>query len=288
MRVTELALALVLISAVAHAGWNFIAKRASAGPAFNWLFDTLSVLVCLPLVIGQVWFEPTRLGAIEWAFIVGSAVLELAYFILLGQAYRLGDLSLVYPVARGTGPMLATLAAVLLLGERPSAAGFVGVALVGVGVLVLAADPSLLSGPRATTSIAYALVTGLTIACYTVWDKVAVSRVGIPPILYFYLFTLCRVGMLSVYAILHPAAVQHEWQVHRKHALGIAVLSPLSYILVLYALSVSAVSFVAPLREIAIIFGVFMGTHALGEGSRQRRLAGGVAVLAGVIAIASS
>src|SRR4051812_40394367 len=114
--VTELALVLVLLSAVAHAGWNFIAKRASGGPAFNWLFDVTSVVVCLPLGIAQVVLQPTQIGPVEAIFVLGSAVLHLAYFLLLGQGYRVGDLSLVYPLARGAGPMLSTAAAVLVLG----------------------------------------------------------------------------------------------------------------------------------------------------------------------------
>src|SRR5437762_4627136 len=115
--VTEFALVLVLLSAVAHAGWNFIAKRASGPPAFNWIFDALSVVVCLPLAILQVWLQPSAVGPVELLFVVGSGVLHLAYFLLLGQGYRVGDLSLVYPLARGLGPMLSTLAAVTLLGE---------------------------------------------------------------------------------------------------------------------------------------------------------------------------
>src|SRR5919199_6156274 len=135
---TALALTLVLLSAVTHATWNLIAKRASGGPAFNWLFDALSVLVCAPLLVAQVVVQPTPLGATEWLFIVGTAVLHLAYFLLLGQGYRVGDLSLVYPLARGAGPVLSTIAAVALLGEHPSALALGGAALIGAGVVVLA------------------------------------------------------------------------------------------------------------------------------------------------------
>src|ERR1700730_15803874 len=118
--VSELALVLVLLSAVAHAGWNFIAKRASGGPVFNWLFDVMSVVVWAPLGLVQVLLQPPQLGPVELTFIVGSALLHLAYFLLLGRGYRRGDLLRVYPLARGAGPMLSTAAAVLLLGEHPT------------------------------------------------------------------------------------------------------------------------------------------------------------------------
>jgi drug/metabolite transporter (DMT)-like permease len=286
--VTELALILVLLSAVSHATWNFIAKRASAGPVFNWLFDTLSVVVCLPLGIAQILIEPPRLGPLEWTFVVGSATMHLAYFLLLGQGYRKGDLSLVYPLARGLGPMLSTAAAVLLLGERPTPLALFGAALIGLGVFVLAGNPRKLHSSAAGPSVVFALLTGIVIAGYTLWDKQAVSEDGValPPVLYFYLFTVCRAAMLTPYALTRIQTVKQEWRLHLRHALGIAVLSPLSYILVLYALSVSPVSYVAPVREIGILIGAVMGARWLAEGETGRRLAGAVAMLAGVVALA--
>jgi len=286
--VTEFALVLVLLSALAHAGWNFIAKRASAGPVFNWMFDALSVAVWLPLGLAQIVLQPPHLGLVEWVFIIGSAVLHLAYFLLLGQAYRKGDLSLVYPLARGLGPMLSTAAAVLVFGERPSALALFGAALVGVGVFVLAGDPRRLRGSSAVASMVFAGLTGVVIAGYTLWDKQAVGETGlaIPPVLYFYLFTVCRAGLMMPYALGRMATLKSEWRLHKRHAFGIALLSPLSYILVLYALSVTPVSYVAPAREIGILLGAVMGARWLAEGEMRRRLAGALAMVAGVAALA--
>ncbi len=283
---TELALVLVLLSAVAHAGWNFIAKRASGGPVFNWLFDVLSVVVWAPLGVLQVVLQPPHLGTVEVTFIVGSAVLHLAYFLLLGQGYRLGDLSLVYPLARGAGPMLSTAAAVMLLGEHPTPLALIGAASIGLGVFVLVGDPRQLHTSKAGPSIAFALLTGVVIAAYTLWDKQAVSAVGIPPILYFYLFTLVRAVLLTPYALVRMETVRQEWRAHKKHALGIAALSPVAYVLVLYALSVSPVSYVAPVREIGILLGAIMGSRWLAEGNARQRLAGAIAMVAGVVALA--
>jgi len=284
--VTELALVLVLLSAVAHAAWNFIAKRASGGPVFNWLFDVLSVVVWAPLGVLQVVLQPPHLGPVEATFIVGSAVLHLAYFLLLGQGYRLGDLSLVYPLSRGAGPMLSTAAAVLLLGEHPTPLALMGAALIGLGVFVLVGDPRQLHSSKAGPSVVFAVLTGIVIAGYTLWDKQAVSAVGIPPILYFYLFTLTRAVLLTPYALMRRPTIGQEWQAHKRHALGIAALSPVAYILVLYALSVSPVSYVAPVREIGILLGAIMGSRWLAEGNARQRLLGAGAMVAGVVALA--
>lgn len=283
---TAFALALVLLSAVTHATWNLIAKRAAGGPGFNWLFDWLSVLVYLPLGIAQVILQPSPIGWVEMTFVVGSGVFHLAYFLLLGQGYKVGDLSLVYPLARGLGPMLSTLAAVLILGERPSPLALVGAALIGVGVFVLAGDPRRLRAAHARASVTFALLTGVVIAIYTLWDKQAVSAVHMPPILYFYLFTVVRAVLLTPIAMQRWPAVKEEWRVHRRHALGIAVLSPISYILVLYALQISPVSYVAPAREIGILLGTFMGARWLSESDAPRRMAGAAAMVAGVVALA--
>jgi drug/metabolite transporter (DMT)-like permease len=273
---------------VAHATWNLIAKRASAGPVFNWLFDLVAVGVCLPLAIALVVAEPPHLSGVAWVFVVGSALLELAYFLLLGQAYRTGDLSLVYPLARGTGPMLATAAAVMLFGERPSPLAVCGIVSIGVGVFVLAASPRQFRSRHASRSVILALLTGVLIAAYTLWDKQAVSPTGaaIPPLLYFFLFTVCRAAMLTPYALTRLPVIRNEWRLHRKHAFGVGVLSALSYILVLYALSVSPVSYVAPVREIGILIGAIMGWRLLAESESGRRLAGALAMVAGVVALA--
>lgn len=285
---TAFALGLVLVSAVAHAGWNFIAKHASAGPVFNWLFDLMAVAVCLPLVAVLVLVEPPHLTNLAWVFIIGSALLELAYFLLLGQGYRTGDLTLVYPLARGTGPLLATAAAFVLLEERPSPLAVCGALLVGVGVFVLAGSPGQLRTSTVRRSILFALLTGLVIAAYTLWDKQAVSPNcgALPPLLYFFLFTACEAAMLTPYALSRPGVVKTEWQLHRKHALGVGALASLSYVLVLSALAISPVSYVAPIREIGILFGAMMGWRWLAEEAGKRRVAGALTMVAGVVALA--
>jgi drug/metabolite transporter (DMT)-like permease len=283
---TLLALGLVLISAVSHAIWNLFAKRAGGGAAFVWTFDALSTLLYAPLAVIAMlrWHEPlTTLGL---GFIAGSAVLHLAYFLMLQQGYRVGDLSLVYPLARGTGPVLSATAAILVFGERPGPIAIAGAALIGVGTFVLAGGGTKIADATARRAVAFALLTGAIIASYTLWDKRAVSGLGIPPLLLNWSLGVGRVTLLSPYAIRHRDKVGAIWRAHRLEALVVAVLSPLSYILVLTALVFTPVSYVAPAREISILLGVILGARLLAEGQARRRVIAAGAMVLGVVALA--
>src|SRR6185312_11292008 len=131
------ALTLVLSAAFLHATWNLLVKRVAGGPEFIWLFATLSSLIYAPIVAGVVIYERPHLGPIEWVFIIGSGVIHIGYFLILQQGYRVGDLSLVYPLARGTGPTVATIGAIIIFGERPSPLGLAGAVLVIVSVFII-------------------------------------------------------------------------------------------------------------------------------------------------------
>src|SRR5215211_1624421 len=118
---TLFALALVLAAAIFHATWNLLAKRVGDGAAvFVWLFGLCSLVIYAPLAVVVVLVVEPHLGPMQCLFMFGSGVLHLGYFVLLQRGYAVGDLSLVYPLARGTGPLLATAAAIVLFGERPS------------------------------------------------------------------------------------------------------------------------------------------------------------------------
>src|SRR5262245_8249731 len=128
------ALTLVLISAFLHATWNLFAKRAKGGTAFVWLFSALASLFYLPLLVYFLRESQLQISGSVALLLAGTGLLHLAYYLLLDRGYRAGDMSLVYPLARGTGPLLALVGAVLLLGERPHVVAVVGAALVAVGI----------------------------------------------------------------------------------------------------------------------------------------------------------
>lgn len=283
---TPFALALVLASAVAHATWNLFAKRAAAGVPFLWLALALAIPLYTPIAIGVLIVTGASIGptAIAWMFV--NASLNVAYFVLLQRGYRHGDLSVVYPLARGTGPVLATLGAILVFGERPTALALVGACSIALGVVVLTGDPRKLRQRGAGAAVGYALLTGVTIAAYTLWDKRGVSGLLIPPIVYEWGSNIWRVLILAPFALPRRAQLRQQWAVNRTPALVVAILSPLAYMLVLTALALSPVSYVAPAREIGILFGVVLGARSLAEAEPARRSLAAVLMVGGVIALA--
>lgn len=280
---TPLALALVLGSAVLHAGWNLLAKRVAGGAPFVWLFAAGTALLYAPPALAYaVWARPQLHGA-ELALVAGSAAIHVGYFLSLQRGYRAGDLSLVYPLARGSGPLGATVLAVLLLGERPSALALAGGACVVGSAFVLAGGRGARAAPRA---LGYGLLTGAFIACYTVWDAYAVSRAGVHPLLFVWLSECARTLLLLPLVLPRWPEVRREWRLHRREALGVALLSPLAYALVLAALTFTPVSYVAPAREISILFGALLGAGVLAEGHARRRLGASLGMVLGVVLLA--
>lgn len=280
------ALGLILVAAVFHATWNMMAKRAGGGAAFQWVFSAVAVVIYGPLAVVVLIVERPALGPMEFAFIGASGLLHLFYFGLLQRAYREGDMSLVYPLARGVGPLLSVVAAIGLLGERPSYVAVAGGMLVILSVFVLTSVGA--GGRRITAGLAvvYGLLTGVCIACYTLTDKYAVSVLVVPPLLLDYGSGVIRTAALSPYALRHWETVKREWSVHRTEALTIGGLGPLAYILVLTAMKFTPVSYVAPAREVSILIGAVLGTKLLGEGHAAWRLTAAAGMVAGVVALA--
>lgn len=283
---TAWALTLILAAAFIHATWNLLNKRASGHATFTWVVAVLSAVFYAPVAVAAVLFWQAQVGWVEIGLMAGSAALHTGYFVLLNEGYRAGDLSLVYPLARGTGPLLSTAAAILFLGERPSMIALAGGLMIVTGVLVLTCSPRQLSQAGARKAVAYALVTGTFIAAYTLWDKQAVSRFAMSPILLDWGANLVRAILLTPFALHHWNSACNEWRVHRFEAVGVALLVPLSYILVLTAMQFTPVSYVAPAREISILIGTAMGTRLLAEGDVHRRLAAAAAMVVGVVALA--
>src|ERR671932_1054886 len=217
---TFFALALVLTAAVFHATWNLLAKRVGdGGPVFVWLFGFCSVLIYAPLAVVVVFVVGPHLGPVQFLFMFGSGVLHLGYFVLLQKGYAVGDLSLVYPLARGTGPLLATAAAIVLFGERPSLLVIFGIALITVGVFVLTSEGgSLRSGLGA--GVLYGLMTGVFIAAYTIWDKQAVSALLVPPLLQSWATTIVTTLLLTPLAMGNRQKAIALCRVHRPEVIG--------------------------------------------------------------------
>ena len=280
---TPLALGLVLAAALCHAAWNLIYKQASGGPGFVWLHSSVSAVLYAPLALGVAFWQHERLGAGAFLAILGSALLHAVYFILLRKGYRVGDLSLIYPVSRGTGPALTAAAAMLWMGERPTHVALLGIILV-VGSTFLLATPD--TKGHSSGVVRMGLFIGVAIAFYTLWDKFSVSRVGVPPLTMEWGITVGLSVLLVPVAAANWNEVRRLWERQRSRAMLIGILCPLSYLLVLTALVFTRVSYVAPAREVGILIGVLMGAWVLAEGNPKRRFAAAVLMVCGVMALA--
>jgi drug/metabolite transporter (DMT)-like permease len=292
---TLYALSLVLTAGLFHAIWNLLAKRARGGGApFVWLYTALSALLYAPLAAVTVFLlGQSGMSTLGLLFVLGTAVLHIGYFLSLQKGYSVGDLSVVYPLARGTGPLLASAAAVVLFGERPGPIAVLGILLIGSGVYVLAWEPGGGATEISTAQkrarwlgVAYGLLAGAFIAGYTLWDKQAVSGLALSPVLYYWAALVVETVILSPMALRHQDELRAAWRSHRSEALGVAVLSPLSYLLVLTALVFAPVSHVAPAREVGILIGTALGGGLLKEGGAQRRLLAAGAIVGGIVALA--
>lgn len=287
------ALALVLLAGLIHASWNIAAKKAGGDARFAAFTGVVLLVAWAPL---GIWFGITELprwGWAQWLLLCASALLHTIYYIVLLRGYRKADLTVVYPLARGSGPLLSSLAAILLLGEQISALGVAGIAGVVGGVFLVAGGPGLWRAShdpaqrqRVRRGMLYGLLSGAFIASYTVVDGYAVKIMLMSPILVDYMGCLLRMVVLAPALLRDPAAARVLWKQQWKYAVFVGVVSPVSYVLVLYAMQTAPLSHVAPAREVSMLFAALIGGHLLGEGDRALRLIGAACIAAGVMALA--
>lgn len=282
------AFVLVFGAAIAHAAWNVIAHGVSrAGSPFLWWGAVSSSL----LWVGAIPFTG-GLGADDLgSFLLGvgvSAVLHVGYMTVLQRGYREGNLSTVYATARGTGPFLSVIVAVLLLGERPSAVALVGVAAVIVGVVAIGLVDRAGADRRRgiDLGIVFGVLTGVAIAVYTIWDAFVVRTWNLSPVAFMVGTTLLQVPFYSVAVRRRWAAVWALGRAQWRRILAFGILSPLSYILVLTAIQIAPVALVAPLREVSVVLVSLFGVFALREPRPWRRIGASVVVVVGIVLLA--
>jgi drug/metabolite transporter (DMT)-like permease len=291
--VTLNAFLLILLAGLIHAGWNIAAKKAGGDARFAFFSAFFMMLVWAPLGWWLGRDVVPRWGWLEWGLVTLSGVLHVVYYVVLLRGYRKADLTVVYPLARGSGPLLSSLVAITLLGEQISALGVVGIAGVVGGVFLIAGGPALLRSAqdpvarqRVHKGIGYGLLTGAFIASYTVVDGYAVKVVLMSPILVDYMGNFVRLLVLVPVVVRDVPAARALLRVQWRFALLVAVVSPVAYVLVLYAMQSAPISHVAPAREVSMLFAALLGGHLLGEGDRMARLLGAACIAAGVTALA--
>ena len=283
-------LLMIALAALMHAAWNVLLKT-SGDPLLTSVRAMIAATsIGFPLaVIG--WFATGRPGIPPEAWLLGivSGLLEIVYFILLAGAYRRGELSVVYPIARGTAPLLAVIAGVVILGERLGPVGTVGVICLLAGLLLIQRPWRFLrGGPMVEAAVPFAIACGFSIAAYSTVDSVGARTVA-PWLFAAILFPVATVGLaiwIRIVGVSDPLATAPSW----TRSAGAGLLAIGAYLLVLAAYAIAPLSAVAPLRESAVVLVTGWGTlrlgEAIGRGDAVRKIAGATIIVVGALLLA--
>lgn len=289
---TATALVLVIAAALSHAIWNVVAKSVGGDARFALLSSLLVCGLWLPPAMWFAWDAIGQWGVAEWGILGASAVVHSSYFLTLLRGYRAADLTVVYPVARGTAPLLSAVVALALFGERLSTLGAVGVIAVVAGVFLIAGGPGLFRAAQDTTArqrvwigIGWGAATGVQIASYTLIDGYAVKVLLLSPILVDYIGHLLRIPILLVLVRRDRLTLPALWRAQWRPALTVATLGPIGYVLVLFAMQGAPVSVVAPAREMSMLFAALLGGTLLREADMTLRIGGALCIALGVAAL---
>ncbi|WP_373232215.1 EamA family transporter [Cohnella sp.] len=279
---TFIAIVLVVLSGLIHSIWNLFTKKSINKIVFLWFCQWAAIIIFLPLFIIEVR-TLDAVPSIGWLLIVASMVLHGAYVFLLAKTYMIGDLSQVYPIMRGTSPLLVPIIGVLILEESLRFQGWVGIMSIVGGIILIGDYKSKNRWKGFDRSILLAFMVGLMITSYTVVDKVTLE--------YFPAITLnqaTNIGNLLAltYLTFKSNGIRQEWRVNWRTIILGGLLAPGGYILFLKGLEIMPVSQLAPMREIGTVFGTLMGIFILKESQGRNRILASIIITLGVILLA--
>ena len=284
----------MLTAALVHATWNYFLKKANATRPFWWLVYIITAVITVPALF---IYDPRALSNITpigWLVIALSAPIHVIYGQVLQIGYKKSDYSIVYPTARGTGPLITVLCAVLILGDRPSFWGWIGIVLILASIVLLAMphkQDKQTQDLRIRAGIFWGFLTGCFIAGYSFCDAWAVQQeTGLTPLSFYFPSIAVRAIVFAPFIMMHA-----NWKAESKEILTtprlqkalavVTVGSPLAYILVLYAMTIAPLAYVAPSREVGMMIGVVLGGLLLRERLSVTRLAGVIGMTLGVILV---
>ncbi|MES1191954.1 MAG: DMT family transporter [Steroidobacter sp.] len=280
-----LALVAILLAALCHASWNLAAKRAADCRYFVWIYSLIAVVIWLPVVIWVFSATHPVFGAPQYFALIGTAVLHLGYSLSLQAGYRAADLSVVYPVARGLGPVLSFVGAAIFLQEKPGITSITGLLLVITGIVLVT---GLLHKGRqlSVSGLSWGVVTGTFIASYTLNDGYAVKVLMLHPLVVDITGNIFRVLVLSPGAINNRDRAFTEIKQYWRPAMMVSVLGTIGYVLVLFAMKIAPVSHIAPARELSMLVGTYLGARVLKEAVTTERVIGAACIVGGVVTLA--
>ena len=283
---SALAIALVLISALFHALRGLFTKESGDKQIFLWLYSIFALLLFSPLFVFYLY----RVGITQpaaYAWCIGSGFIHFLYWLFLTESYKEGDLSHVYPIMRSS-PAPVLLIAVFLLGERVSLQGAGGILLVAAGVYIInmkqISGDALLEPIKSIAndrSTRFAFLTLLSVACYSIVDKMGVDYIH--PILFTFAQLFCGMCFYTLYIFMtkNPAMIKKEWHSGPGRIIASGALGIFGYALILISFTLERVSYIVGLRQISIVFAVLMGSHFLKEKHKGIRLAGSLIIFTG-------
>jgi uncharacterized membrane protein len=288
---TPLSIVLVLISAVIHSSWNFFTKRGNWPVEFFFWVFLLGTLLYLPFFIAFGVFPsflltmPSKL----WWIVILSGFIQTIYIVCLIEAYRGGDLSLVYPISR-SAPLFTQIWAVLFIGEILSTKGVIGIALVTFGIFIVSIrdfqlkSVSSYAKPISSRPYLLAFIAALTGSIYSVIDKVGVQNLH--PVFYTWFINLWMSVFIGLYLLVRKeVSFMKVWQEWKREILIIATLQNVAYLLVLMAMQMSKVSYVVAFRQVGALFGAGMGIIFLKETQWKTRITGALILTSGLVLI---
>lgn len=276
-------LSLILFAAVLHATWNFFAKRSGGGLAVLWLGAAISTIATLPAAIISQWGKPMP----HTGLVIGciSGVIHCAYWWALARMYAAGDISLAYPIARGSGVAGTAIGSMLFVREPLSLVGALGIGSVCVGVVALGFQRRV--EPVRARAVALALITGLTITGYSLLDDRGVEHMSPPT----YLAIETGVGAISLALLMRRRlqdAIAPAYKRHWRTAWIIGVGSPLTYLVILFAYAAGPVGYITAVREFSVVIAALLGVWFLGERMSPLRWVGIALVVTGMVLIKSA
>jgi drug/metabolite transporter (DMT)-like permease len=268
----------VLAAAACHAGWNALLKLNLEPALSTTLVAIASGLVAVPFVL--VAGLP---DAAAWPYVIASVIIHVGYYVALAEAYRYGDLGQVYPIARGSAPLVTAVMATVLLGETLRPFAWAGVIVLAAGILLLATRGGRSARRLDVRSVGFALLTAATITAYTLVDGIGARAAGSAAAYSAWLF-LASGAVMTVFGFwrVGPSLGRHlaaNWPV----ALGGAVLSTAAYAIAIWAMTVAPIALVAALRETSVLFATLLATLLLREPWLAVRIAATLMVLAGAL-----
>ncbi|UCD19363.1 MAG: EamA family transporter [candidate division WOR-3 bacterium] len=268
------------MSAMLHGLWNFLTKRVSGNLSVLYLGISCMCLLLLPAVLLR---SPRSFIPPAYHFVIATGAIHALYFYFLSQAYKHGNISTVYPVARGFGVIGTAIVAIASLGESISVAGLAGIISTGSGIFVVGTSVEKRSDDS-RKGLWFALLVGCTMVGYSIVDKLAMARID--PVTYIFWLFLLSVILLTPYMLV---ARRHElataWKERKRHGLTIGLGATAGYLLILFVFRIAQVSYVVAVREFSVVIGSLLGVIYLREALSLRKLIGIVLVVTGLILI---